>query len=92
MDKSIENAMGRNIENPINFAAMQTYGQRVKAAREHAGLSQAQLGKAIGGLKQPSILAIEKRDTKSKYTLEIARITRRARRMAGDWRRQNAAR
>lgn len=80
MEKSIENAMGRNIGNPISLAAMQkvtpqTYGQRVKAARENAGLSQAQLGRAIGGLKQPSILAIEKRDTKSKYTLEIARIT-----------------
>jgi phage repressor protein C with HTH and peptisase S24 domain len=54
---------------------MQTYGSRVRMAREHAKLSQAQLGKAIGGLKQPSILAIEKRDTKSKYTMEIARIT-----------------
>lgn len=75
MDKSIEIAMGPTIENPISLVAMQTYGERVRAAREHAGLSQAQLGKAIGGLKQPSVLAIEKRGTKSKYTLEIARIT-----------------
>jgi phage repressor protein C with HTH and peptisase S24 domain len=75
MPKSIEIAMGQDIENPITLIAMQTYGQRVRVAREHAGLSQAQLGKAIGGLKQPSVLAIEKRDTKSKYTLEIAKIT-----------------
>lgn len=54
---------------------MQTYGARVRLAREHAKMSQGQLGKALGGLKQPSILAIEKRDTKSKYTLEIAKIT-----------------
>lgn len=75
MAKSIEIAMGRTIENPISLVAMQTYGERVRLAREHARLSQAQLGKAIGGLKQPSILAIEKRETKSKYTLDIARIT-----------------
>ncbi len=75
MAQSIEITMGRYIDESIKFAAMQTYGQRVRAAREHAKLSQEQLGKALGGLKQPSILAIEKRDTKSKYTLEIARIT-----------------
>jgi phage repressor protein C with HTH and peptisase S24 domain len=75
MPKSIENAMALPIDESISFAAMQTYGQRVKAAREHAGLSQKQLGQALGGLKQPSVLAIEKRETKSKYTLEIARIT-----------------
>jgi phage repressor protein C with HTH and peptisase S24 domain len=75
MAKSIEIAMEQSIDESITLAAMQTYGERVKIARERKGLSQAQLGKAIGGLKQPSVLAIEKRSTKSKYTLDIARIT-----------------
>lgn len=75
MPLSIENTMSQDIKTPIRFAAMQTYGARVKAARERVGLSQSQLGRAIGGLKQPSIHALEGRETKSKYTLDIARIT-----------------
>jgi phage repressor protein C with HTH and peptisase S24 domain len=54
---------------------MKFYGQRVKAARDHKGLSQAQLAKALG-ITQPTVFSIEKSPAKgSKYTLEIAKLT-----------------
>jgi phage repressor protein C with HTH and peptisase S24 domain len=55
---------------------MQTYGQRVKMAREHADLSQGKLAKILG-IKQPTLHAIETKSKAkgSKHTLAIARAT-----------------
>jgi phage repressor protein C with HTH and peptisase S24 domain len=64
------------IELSIIVPAMETYGQRVRAAREHAKLSQGKLASALE-IKQPSLHSIETSPTakSSKYTLAIARAT-----------------
>lgn len=55
---------------------METYGQRVRRARESVGWSQGRLAREIG-LKQPSLYAIETHQTatSSKHTMIIARKT-----------------
>ena len=47
-------------------------GRLIREAREARGLSQAQLGLLVGGIKQATVQAIEKGDTaRSKYLPEI---------------------
>ena len=50
------------------------YGQRLKAARDHAKLSQAQLAE-LAGIKQPSISHLETHPdaTGSEFTARLAR-------------------
>lgn len=54
---------------------MSTFGQRVRAAREHKGWSQETLAKAIG-IKQPSVFSIENSPASgNKNALKIASVT-----------------
>lgn len=65
--------MERDIEASITLQAMQTYGDRVKLARERVGWSQEKLADALG-IKQPSVFAIENNPTatSSKHTFKVA--------------------
>lgn len=61
-----------DIGSPISFGGM-TIGQRVRRARNHAGLTQAKLAKAVG-LRQATISELEKGESRSSaYLVHIAK-------------------
>lgn len=68
--------MGRGIDLSITLPAMETYGQRVRKAREAAEMSQGDLAGVLN-IKQPSLHAIETHPTatSSRHTLGIAKAT-----------------
>jgi len=78
MGQSIDILMPSHINESIMLRYTMTFGQRIKAAREHAvpKLSQGQLAKKLG-LQQPTIHNLETNPkvTSSKHTNSIARIT-----------------
>lgn len=51
------------------------YTDRVRAARDYAGLTQEQLAKAVG-MSQPSLNYLEDVAHRSKFTASIARVCR----------------
>lgn len=64
-----------------NFDPM-NYGERLKAAREHADLDQYELAEAVG-IKQPSVSYLESspKATGSQYTVQFARACK----VSPDW-------
>ena len=50
---------------------MKTFAERVRMAREHAGLTQAQLAEIVG-MSQPGIQKLERSGGASKFTIQIA--------------------
>lgn len=58
------------------------YGERLKAAREHADLDQYELAEAVG-IKQPSVSYLESspKATGSQYTVQFARACK----VSPDW-------
>ncbi|MBU2728800.1 LexA family protein [Acidithiobacillus caldus] len=59
---------------------METFSDRVRKAREHAGLSQAQLAERVG-MSQPGIQKLERGGSSSKFTAQIASVCG----VSGEW-------
>ena len=59
------------------------YGERLKLARDHAGLNQDQLAE-LAGIKQPSVSYLEKKTSKAKGSEHTARFARICR-VSVDW-------
>lgn len=67
----IGNPFCKRIGSPINCLDM-TIGERVKRARQHAGINQRELAKAIG-ISQPSLSELERGESRSSaYLVQIA--------------------
>lgn len=72
---SISNLMTRRNRQSYKLGRMSTFGERVRRARAHKGLSQGDLGKALG-ITQSAVSQIENSPAqKSKFVMEIADAT-----------------